>query len=119
MAIFPCSLDGARFRSGARYFYPAVLDGPDRYSARLRLCPSCAVALTQTLNNHAVDAQMEPEGALEPKTCLLCEANLQGLSEPVFVAWYDGDGARQDSYARVCKPCVHQLVRDWRLVLAS
>lgn len=119
MARFPCSLDGAHFKSGAHYFYPAVLDGQDRYSARLRLCPGCAAALTADLYTRAVGAQLEEDGIIEPELCLRCAGDLDKLSEPVFVTWYDDDGDRQDSYGRVCKPCVHGLVHDWGLVLAS
>jgi hypothetical protein len=106
MARFPCTRCGMRYRGPQQTAYPSIVDGTNRESEKMRLCPDCLLVVTGWMQERLVPA--EDESPVE-----LCSAC--GGPDPefaVFVTLYRKGSEREDWYGRLHEGECHVVVHD-------
>ena len=116
MSIFPCEDHGRRVPGALESLRLTVLDGEDRYSRRMRLCPEHLeerVAILAEAVPSLADGQYEDREVL----CPSCQQPLDraAASCAVFLYVNRRHAETDERYARFCLRCGSTLVHNWAL----
>ena len=106
MALFPCSVDGARYRGPQQSMYPALVAGSVSDRSRLRLCPPHFQKLNEECRQHLEEVVYdEPDNRQEqPTVCAFCGSEPDG-SLVMFVTVYGLHQPEAQFFGRVCHRC--------------
>lgn len=120
MGMFPCSLCAKRFRGPAQTIYPSLIDGRDRMSSHLRLCPECYAEVLDDLQAKAVQLSYEEGMDTEVQLCTVCGNPVtRERSMAVFATVFARGDERVDFLGGVHPDCADPLKASWRLSTAS
>lgn len=107
MAYEPCEACGAPFRGKSSLVYPSILQGSERLTRRVRLCPAHFRDYVDRMGRQLVTNPFNQDGQLSlPSGCNWCGDVSDGLeTDSIFLTAYGPSGARQDFAGRVCGQC--------------
>jgi len=116
MAFAPCTVHGGGFKGGASTYFPALVQGGERKSARHKVCPPCADHFREWAEQRL---SLVSEGeTFYPQTQPLACANCGGhLTDPwaFFLNEYKRGEPERQYYAQVCGACVLAVADDWKI----
>ncbi len=116
MAFAPCSVHGGGFKGGASTFFPALVKGGERTSARLKTCTSCGDTLhewaTKRLSLVSEGDTFYPQ--LQATSCCNCQGPLKGPWGFFLSEYMRGQPERQ-FYGQVCQDCAAAVQSDWSI----
>lgn len=104
MARFPCDACQRLFRGGAKYLYPALVNGVDAQRERLRVCPVCAADLGERLGHEFPQADLYGGfSRVDVMECVVDSGDTGGEGYAFFITAYFDPEVRSDFYGRVCR----------------
>ena len=117
VSVYPCEIHGSRIRGALEGIRITLLRGDDRYSRRLRVCPS---DLTELLRTHSEEwIRVDDDGlATLDGLCTSCgtDENATRFSDQVFVYVWRRGQPQDEFYGALCYSCGERLRKDFALV---
>lgn len=116
MALFPCTLCGARYPGASQAAYPSVVTNGSRWGAHLRLCRGCFDSVQEKASRFGIVFDDDPAQLLQMGLqCTVCDELIDGEAAVLFVTAYPHKSERWDATTSLHIGCGAQLVTAWGL----